>query len=432
MNWMSKISEVLTASLSRGRVFLFLFFANGLSNLVQFLSSIVLARGLGPEEFGSFSFFVSFAQSLSLAVDLGLCATVVRLASASSTETHRQGLLHLTFFIQLLIYLALFSGLLILGAHVLQVFDQDQTQLQFYLLALLFTGAIAIQLLMKSVMQVYQALTLLAGFTLMYAILRATSFLWAYTVDSSDAQSLFAALYLYPLLLCCVLYALYSIIRYRLWRTLEYPSLSVMRGQLSGLFQYGKWMLAQPLYSLLYLVPVFLLASRSQAELGQYSAALAFSAVFSLFNTSIRQVTLPMVSRFTRQQEVRDYQAQVWRYLPVYLAFAVVVIVVMGVAMSWALGEQYARALPAFVALSTGMASTIYLGQINIVSHVYHRPDLLLKMTVAQALVLSLCCFQLTVVHGMGAFENAMAVAACLVAGEIWLFLRLRALSLAA
>lgn len=413
-------------------LFLLLFLANGFSNFVQFVSSLLLARTLGPEQFGVFSFFVTVAQSLSLFIDLGLCATMVRLASGKSDHSNRQQMVYVTAGVQAFIYLLALAVLIPAASRLLTLFEQ-QGQFALYYLAIGMAGAIVVQWLIKSVLEVYQSILLLAGFTALYAVLRSLLFALAYVLVEQDLRAYFLALYLLPLIATCLIYAAILIVRYRrriLGGTMTTPSGpadSVMRSA-SELFHYGKWMLSQPIYSMLYLIPIFTLSRSSAFELGIYSAAFTFSAIFPLINTSIRQITMPMVSRFTSREELEAYLLQVRRKTPLAIVVAAAIILTMGGILLFVLDDRYNSAFGVFCLLGSAMAGTILLGQYNIVSHVFRRPDLLMVMTIAEALVLLLVCPIAVYWLELGALGGAAAVSMALIGGEIWLYLQLRKL----
>lgn len=421
------------ASLLQGgnRLFLLLFLANGFSNFVQFVSSLILARALGPEQFGVFSFFVALAQSLSLFIDLGLCATLVRLASGKPRNADRRQLLFATAGVQTGVYGLFLLILLPLGSVLLPLFQQtDQTAL--YTLAIAMAGAIVVQWLIRSTLEINQRIYLLAGFTALYAVLRSLLFALAYFQLEADLQSYFMALYLAPLLVTCVIYAV-VLMRHRPGgdEPAEVGAHKVKQpftAAIGELFHYGKWMLSQPIYSMLYLIPIYILAGESAYELGIYSAAFTFSAIFPLINTSVRQITMPMVSRYTSRSELDDYLGKVRRFTLPALIGIVVIVLAMAWVMVFVLDERYAAGFAVFCILGSGMALTILLGQYNIISHVFRRPDLLMLMTAVEAVaLLVLCALSVYYLH-LGALGAALSVALVLMGGEVWLYFRLRRL----
>lgn len=407
----------------RNGLFVILFFANGFSNFVQFAASLLLARQLGPQDFGEFSFFVSVAQSLSLLIDLGLCATMVRLASGKTEASDQWLMIQTTVYVQAGIYGLVLLTLLPSSALFLEFFNQDSEHHPMFFLAIAMAGVIAIQLILKSIMQVRQHVLLLAAFTATYAVSRCVFFVLAYMNSNQDIAVFFLALYLAPLILTCAVFFLLTR-RFQLSEKLPLK-LRSYRKSTQELLHYGKWMIAQPLYSLLYLIPIFILSQSSSYELGMYSAAVAFAAIFTLINTSIRQITMPIVSRYTTSTEINHYIGLVKGKTLMYIVCAVGIVLVMGCLMVFALDDRYSSALPVFLVLGGGMAATILLGQFNIISHVYRRPDLLLKMTALELLFVAVFCYVAVAHFNQGAFGAAVAVVSTIFIGEVWLFNKL-------
>lgn len=413
------------------RLFLLLFLANGFSNFVQFAASLILARSLGPEQFGVFSFFVAFAQSLSLFIDLGLCATLVRLASGKAHPADRRQLFIATAGVQTCIFAIFLLVLLPLAPKLLQMFQQPD-QKALYILAVFMAGTIVLQWLIRTSLETSQKVTLLAGFTALYAILRSVMFALAYFQIDADLQDYFLALYLLPLIITCLIFIVLLFFRgaeqasnkQKESRHGNQPFYSAV----GELFHYGKWMFSQPIYSMLYLIPIYILASESAYELGIYSAAFTFSAIFPLVNTSVRQITMPKVSRFTSRAELNDYIAKVRQLTLPAIIGIVVVVLAMAWVMIFILDERYAASFTVFCVLGTGMALTILLGQYNIISHVFRRPDLLMLMTIVEAIVLLFFCAASVLWLEMGALGAAISVATVLMGGEVWLYFRLRRL----
>ncbi len=423
--------KLLSALQGTNRLFLLLLLANGFSNFVQFASSLLLARMLGPEQFGVFSFFATLAQSLSLFIDLGLCATMVRLASGKTHESGRKQMMFATAGVQIAVYAAMLA-ILIPGTHsVLTLFGQQGNNSLYYL-ACAMAGTIVLQWLIRSALEIYQNVLMLAGFTALYAVLRSAMFAFAYLSFDADISDYFLALYLLPLIITCALYLVFLAMSkptQTAGTTMPETGQS-FTASVSELFHYGKWMFSQPIYSMLYLIPIFTLSRYSSFELGIYSAAFTFSAIFPLINTSVRQITMPMVSRYTSRNELEHYMLQVKRKSLLAILCSAAIILAMAGLMMFVLDEQYESAFLVFCVLGSGMAATILLGQFNIISHVFRRPDLLMSMTLAQALFLLLACPLSVYWLDLGALGAAVAVALALLAGEVWLYYQLKKLRL--
>ena len=86
--------------------------------------------------FGTFSFFVNAAQSISLLIDLGLCATLVRVASGNPNRYQRRKLLNATVWFQALLYISI-CGALVLSADWVLAFFAFESQRTLYFVAIL-------------------------------------------------------------------------------------------------------------------------------------------------------------------------------------------------------------------------------------------------------------------------------------------------------
>lgn len=150
----------------------------GVSLVTGVVTSVLLARGLGPSELGKYTLIISVSAMISSLSDLGIGQTAIRFASrcmANNDETGHRAVLRWAFRIRVLLVLAVSCITFFLSPLLARQFWHDESLSPLIRLSLVigFLGAVAsvstiyFQSLKRfranSAVMIFQALTLMAG-----------------------------------------------------------------------------------------------------------------------------------------------------------------------------------------------------------------------------------------------------------------------------
>lgn len=405
---------------------LLLLAANGASNLVQFAVTVWVARVTSPEIYGVFSIFISVMMTISMVINAGLPFTLTRLVSIEQQQSSKQPIL------QAVLLLELSLGALVVAA--LSIFSsQFTTWLQISTIHESLIPFAGITALLLAIVDYYRGLfqaemryDYLAGIAMSYAVFRLAGggIVYFTAIGSIPIATFLGVLYTLPLALLVLIFGRSIIPR------LGIGQVSIVRvcQQTKLVFRYTSWVaLAKFGYPLLMQIPMFLLAAHaSTEEVGVYSAGFVFAMVFNLFNFSARQITEPIVSRFTRLTQVSLYLRRLWSLTPFYLLGAAGLITGMGMLMLQLLGPQYATAFPVFLITSSATALVILLGQMNLLAHAIYRPDISTYQVGIQIVMLSVGGYIIAIQPTVNAFQMAIWFAIVIVGGEVGSFTVIR------
>ncbi|MCL5958222.1 MAG: oligosaccharide flippase family protein [Chloroflexi bacterium] len=421
-NIRSRLPTVETLTQGKTATLLLLLFANGVSNLVQFVINIAVARMTDAAEFGVFSTLISIAMTASLLINAGSTVSLVRLLSGEQEE--RAG----RFILQAVVMMELTLAMLMLGAAML-VTPQITVWLQVpeahqVLVPLAIATAVSLTLLdvCRAFFQAKGKYSYLAWTALAYAAARMVCGGAVILTSSGEirVETIFLATYTVPTLLLLMVFDRGPI------AYLGFPHIAIdeVLVQMKRVIRYTQWTSVSSIgYPLLAQLPVFFLASGvSQREVGLYSAGASFAVVFSLLNLSIRQITLPTVSRFTTTDEVFTFLRKLRSLLPIYLLCSALVMVVMGFGITLLLGEKYRESLPVFLAIGSASACSIAVGQANLIAHALYKPHIGAYQTIIQGVALIVGLYLLVACGLSGALDIALWFGFVIAVGEILTF----------
>jgi O-antigen/teichoic acid export membrane protein len=205
------------------------------------------------------------------------------------------------------------------------------------------------------------------------------------------------------------------------------PRASVVRGYVSKVIHYGKWVAISGLcHNFIYRGVQFILATRTtQYELGIFSAGFVFTFAFSPINMAIRTVLFPYVTAY-RNGDMVAYIRRIKKLSPYYAVFVVFSICILAVLQTVFLGVQYAQAVPVFLITSSALTVMIFLGLVSMLVHTLMRPEIDAYTNIARLAVSAILVYILA--PSLGAIGGALSYGLPLVLGEVAMVLYVRKL----
>lgn len=350
------------------RNYLILILGSGVTRLISFATSVILARQLGPEGFGKFSVFFALMVAFWTGTTF-INSTYVRYANTVNPQ-ERESYLRASFILTIA-----FCLLLAIGAYPVAWFLShyvfQKPELELAILTAVFCGAALNLLSMRAaVHQAVEDFSRFAGlnvlfYALVFALLLILMLFFGKVTLNTE---LVYIIYLVAALLVGILSFL------KLYK-LSGP-LRLERAVFSRILSFAKWLFAANLtYMVFQRLDVLILAHYVDLEaMGQYGAALRIAVIASLMTGTLSPLLLPRASR------TRDSLISLKHYLR-QAAFVSMVLTLI-IAMLWLatpiivrglFGSVYEQAIPLARIILLGMVlvalytpvSQLFLGEDN-------------------------------------------------------------------
>jgi O-antigen/teichoic acid export membrane protein len=381
------------------------------------VASFVVARSLGPADYGVYAVFAAAVGILGALAEGGLSeAAVLRLARGGLPHSARAFVwLRIGLAVAVVALLCLFAAPL--AAYVLHIPD-DGTLTRLALLGIVATacsGALSVLLQAAGRFGQMSALTLFntaltAGLAVALALVGALNLLSALLVLGIGTSLATAAL------------------GYRLLRAdLRAPSGGVLRGEASALLRVGRWLWVASVLAMLAANLDVLIVNRFVAPevVGAYALAVSLASKASVVNHSLYTVLLPSVGQLSDADSMRRYLRQ---SLVRSGAVALLLVVCVPLAAPFVLivyGADFAPAIPLLQLLLGVVIFDVLATPVVLLPLAYGRPRQMAAADALRAAVLA--GVALALVPTVGAFGAVAARLAARVSGAllvIWLVVR--------
>jgi O-antigen/teichoic acid export membrane protein len=393
----------------------YIFLANLLNNLTIFIANIIIARKFGHEVFGLFSVAVNIALTTLMISEFGMNLTMIRFYKLHIDDYEKR---NAVLFWNLYFKTAVFGGLLLIALLFSNLISrfliQDKNQTLLIGIALLSGGVLGFWSYFKAYFQATNRFKVIAVTTLIYAILRLV-FLGFFILKPLEhfEELLFLGVYIFPLFF--VLFFTVGIFRREF--LLKRPDKNKLQSIGKETFRYSKWVAISGItYVLIQKNMVFIVtAFGGLKQVSILSAALIFTAAFSLINDSVVQVLFPRMVELTGA-EISRYRIKMLRVIPFVFIGLVVLMAVLSLVMIVALGEKYRASLAIFWIMGIGTALSITVGFYNIFLHTLRKPEFQAYVNISMLVLFSIACVFL--IQKFGLVAVAIAYSITLLFGE--------------
>jgi O-antigen/teichoic acid export membrane protein len=388
-----------------------------------FVASLVIARALGPGDFGVFAVLAATVGIVGGLAEGGLTEAAVLRISAVWTSHHETALHRAMAFFWLRLGLAavvVAAGCLLAGVVSHQVLNVDEGLLRWALLGIVVTaasGGVSAMLQATGAFGRMSSLTLAnTGLTAVLALVLAVT----------QRLDLLAALVVLGIGTSVVTFALGWRLLPRGW-TLRLPSLSQLHTEAQELVRTGRWLWLASAFAMLTANAEVLLLNRWAALplVGAYALALNLASKADVVNHSLYTVLLPGVSTlheraalsgYARRGLLRSGLIAIGLLLLIPLADPFIVLVY---------GADFAPAVTFFRLLLGVMILDVLLTPFLLLPLAYRQPRLLAAADAARAITLVIVAVVAIPLYGaFGAVAARLAArlaGAALVLGALWL-----------
>lgn len=390
--------------------------AGAVNNIAAFIMTMLVARELGPRDFGQLGVMLAVMMFAGSILDCGTSVSAVR--SYKNDIGGRSTLLRTMLGWKWLLAVAVTacawpaadigSGLFFGG--------NGATRAEFTW-TIAGAGLMAVWVSVRALFQAREEFVALSVVTYIYAGMRGIALVGAVLMQRRDAADFFVAIYVVPLLIILPAASLVLLRRSGMERTEgDGGGLDQACRRIGGLLGYGRWVAISSIaYASLWRLPQFRLShAGGSEELGYYTVGLTFVAVFTLLNDSVRTVMLPRVAAMNGNEDRQNFRSAIRRWVGLYYVGMALLVAFLVMVQVLVLGEQYRLGVPIFLVLSLGVTLTLHAGLLNSLVHSHGVPHLDAGANVLKVLVLGAVFF---VIPARG-LEVAAAFALVMALGE--------------
>jgi O-antigen/teichoic acid export membrane protein len=393
----------------------YIFLANLLNNLTIFIANIIIARKFGHEVFGLFSVAVNIALTTLMISEFGMNLTMVRFYKIYIDD---HGKRNAVLFWNLYFKVAVFGCLLLIALLFSNLMSRflmhEENQTLLVGIALISGGILGFWSYFKAYFQATNRFKIIALTTLIYALLRLV-FLGFFILRPVKyfEELLFLGVYIFPLF--SILFFAVGI--FRKGFLLRRPNKNELHSIGKETFRYSTWVAISGIaYVLIQKNMVFIVAAfGDMKQVSILSAALIFTAAFSLINDSVVQVLFPRMVELT-DTEINRYRIKMLRIVPFFFIGLIVLMASLSLFMLVALGEKYRASLVIFWITGIGTAFSMVIGFYNIFLHTLRKPELQAYVNISMAVLFSIACIFL--IQKFGLVSVAIAYSIILLLGE--------------
>ena len=369
----------------------------GITALIGFVYTVILARYLGPEQFGVFSAVTALIAIVYSLGDLGIASSLINFIP--KLKDLRSKLINTSFWFEV----AIGSVILILFS-IFAIFHQT-----------IVPGSLANQLLIAGVLTLnYLFIGYIQGvFT---AERRFVSYSLSQIIDATIKIIIvfillaMSRLTIETALLANIVSTIISLL-ITFGKELLRIKPSFDKGIFHKLFHFAKWIAVTRIFSVFIsridVILLNLLSSSFQA--GIFAAANRITFLFSLLVSSLGSVISPRFSGFDNKHKVISYIKKLLGLISLISVLMLTAAIFAKPIINIVFGDKFVLAIPIFQALTISMIPFIFsLATTPALIYTFNKPKFVARMTALQ--VISMICIELVLIPSLGSFAPPIAL----------------------
>ena len=350
-------------------------FGHGLSALLGFLASIVLARALDKDGFGIYSAFVATLAVVAAVMDLGISQSIVRFASSKSVQSNRSAIARLVSgAIRGKLALAILVGIASLGILHVSQFGKDLGS--EFIVFLVPIGALSLSFFFF-VQGVLQTRLAFPTISIMLAT-RSALFLGtliAVVLATEINYSIACLAFVVTTALGTVLFSTETRNLASFARKKELSTRDVTM----KLLGFGKWLaLSATTFSIFQQLPIaYALTTYGASSAADLAVSITLLGILGIINVPLLTVLMPQLSAIDSPRALKEYLNTMHRLiLPTSVVIVVLLYALSGDAIALVYGEMYANATPIFMVMLAPFLLTFITMPLNAsIIYVLSKPE---------------------------------------------------------
>ncbi len=392
---MEKIKKILLSSTIKDT---FISFTGlGITAVIGFVYTIVLARMLGPETFGVFSAITALIAIIYSLGDFGISSALINFIP--KLKGKRQILINTGFWFEFIIG---FFALIIFGIfsifHTIVIPSSLAEQI-------LLGGIIAFNYILISYAQsIFTAERKFITYSLSQIIDAGIKIIIVIILLSTSKLSISTAL------LANIISSLFALL-ITFGRELFTIKWQFEKSIIGKMFHYAKWLAVSKLFSVFIArIDVILLnLMMGSFQAGIYAAASRITLIFSLILSSLGSVINPRFSSFDTKKKIWKYMQKLFFLIgSICIAMTIIVLFAKPI-INIVFGDKYIAAIPVFQALTIAIIPFMFtLITIPALTYSFNLPSFVAKLTIIQVIVIIIT--DIVLIPITGAYAPAIAL----------------------
>jgi len=369
----------------------------GFTAAIGFVFTIILARTLGPAQFGIFSAVTALYSIVYSLGDLGIASALINFIP--KLKEKRSALINTSFSFEILVCVVI--AVLFLGFSLLNKF--------------IIPGSLSGQVVVAGILAVnYLLISFVQG--IFTAERRFVSYSFTQIFDSGI--KILIILFLLSVshltvetaLLANVISTIFALI-FTFGKEFLKIKFNFDKGIFQKLFHFAKWIAVTRVFSVFIsridVILLNLLAGSFQA--GIYAAANRITLFFSLLVSSLGSVVNPRFSGFDNHEKVITYIKKLLGLISLISALMLFSVLLAKPIINIVFGDKYVTAIPVFQALTVAMIPFIFsLITTPALIYTFNQPRFIARMTAFQ--VITIVILELVLIPSLGSFAPPIAL----------------------
>lgn len=346
---------------------------------------IVLARNLGPAEFGILMVLITTAVLIADILDVGINTTLVRFVSHSLAANGKAlyQYISLGFFCKTIIWLVVLVFGIILSRPISQLLQNSQVLRDLLVYSFVGAGGIALLSISLAIIQAYQRFYVYNFIQILTNLMRILILLLIIQVGLLSIKSVMTLYLLIPLV--GLLISLYFLPMQKILRS-KYSI-----GNFSKMFKFSKWVALFTVIGVISSKMDTFLNARlvNNYDLGLYAVANQLIMVAPQVVSSIGAVIAPKFSSFNKKSDMITYFKKVQIFVLGLALTGFLVIPIASYLIPILLGGVYLQSVPIFIILlSATMISLIALPTHVSIIYYFSRPDIFSRLSLGNFIIM--------------------------------------------
>lgn len=357
-------------------------FASAISSILGFVFIALVARNLGPSDFGRFSTLVNYVVFLSLIADLGISQSVVRFVQATKDFLERKRWLSTAF----VLATGIITSISLLAALVYRFYlanlwrhPVDYNKYVWILIVLIALGVWSL-----AIFQAIKKFVLRGVVDNVFGVVRLLFAIYIIKIGIFSPEWGFGSIIIgYIVSLIVTIYFLRSYLSFKYVKS-EY---------FAKLINFGKWLAFYNIFVNLGMrLDIMMLSGMTNDYLtGIYSAAARFMTIFAVIISSLTTVFAPEFSAIKEKKQAKKYLYHSL-FISVSIAIGSFILILLG---KWiiltAYGLEYIAAIPIFKWLIVAnLPLILVLPFSNMLIYFFKLPQRLVLIVAVQVLLMGL------------------------------------------